>query len=677
MAPEQIEGREVTARSDIYALGLVLYEVFTGRRALTATTIEELIRQQTSGDITSPSGVVSTLDPAVERAILRCLDPDPRSRPASAIAVSAALPGGDPLAAALAAGETPSPEMVAAAGDRAREMPLAAALSIGAAVVVLLLICAGLADRATIFGRVPLPKSTEVLADRAGSIREALGYRDTPADRVNGWRYDAALIEWLGDSANRPRWTDASAGRLPVVAFWQRTSSSPFIPFDSTGSINLDDPPTLTPGMVTVETDAQGRLRRFLAVPPRVDAASSTNGSVPAIDWDAILTAAGFDPASVRESPPSRMPPVFADERRAWNATQPGTDLAVRIEAAAWQGMPVALEIIGPWSKPDDALGAAPRWRGIGQTAFVLTLLGAAAALARRNLKSGRADRQGAFRVGALTCLVLIAAWVVGHHVSDVNAERERLFSSIGLALFIGGAMYIVYLALEPFVRRSWPTMLVGWSRVVAGRWRDARVSRDVLLGVGCGALIALSEFAFVLLPPLAGLDEPSLLAPSIRPLVNGRHTAMAILNALNEGLQNGLLVVLEFAIFRAGALLATSRLSGTRTRAERIATAIAFAAVVAFSHLNNDGSGGWLGFLVRTATVTVILVAVLRIGLLGAVFMFFAERLLTDLPLTLDNGRIYATTSWVTLAIVAALACGALAFLRAPAGTMSRPASP
>ena len=43
--PEQFSGVELTARSDLYSLGLVLYELFTGRRAFTAPTIAELVRQ--------------------------------------------------------------------------------------------------------------------------------------------------------------------------------------------------------------------------------------------------------------------------------------------------------------------------------------------------------------------------------------------------------------------------------------------------------------------------------------------------------------------------------------------------------------------------------------------------------------------------------------------------------
>src|ERR1700736_3044751 len=117
MAPGQLAGKEVTAKSDLYSLGLVLYEVLTGKRAFVATTLPELMRLREESVPTSPSSLVRDLDPLLERVVLRCLERDPALRPASALQVAAALPGGDPLAAALAAGETPSPQMVAAAGE--------------------------------------------------------------------------------------------------------------------------------------------------------------------------------------------------------------------------------------------------------------------------------------------------------------------------------------------------------------------------------------------------------------------------------------------------------------------------------------------------------------------------------------------------------------------------------
>jgi serine/threonine-protein kinase len=116
MAPEQLKGTGVTARSDIYSLGLVLYELFTGRKPYEAASVQQLIDLQDSVNLTNMTSVAADVDPTVEKVIRRCLEPDPAKRLGSALAVAAALPGGDPLAAALAAGETPSPEMVAAAG---------------------------------------------------------------------------------------------------------------------------------------------------------------------------------------------------------------------------------------------------------------------------------------------------------------------------------------------------------------------------------------------------------------------------------------------------------------------------------------------------------------------------------------------------------------------------------
>src|SRR5205807_5698893 len=96
--PEQLAGRDVSARSDIYSLGLILYEILTGKRAFEASTLPELIKLREQGTITNPSTLVRDLDPLIERVILRCLELQPEKRPSTALQVAAALPGGDPLA---------------------------------------------------------------------------------------------------------------------------------------------------------------------------------------------------------------------------------------------------------------------------------------------------------------------------------------------------------------------------------------------------------------------------------------------------------------------------------------------------------------------------------------------------------------------------------------------------
>src|SRR3954468_23045363 len=82
MAPEQLTGTEVSAQSDLYAVGLILYEMFTGKLPFQADTVAEITRLRTESRATNPSTVIGDLDKGIERAILRCLEPDPKMRPA-------------------------------------------------------------------------------------------------------------------------------------------------------------------------------------------------------------------------------------------------------------------------------------------------------------------------------------------------------------------------------------------------------------------------------------------------------------------------------------------------------------------------------------------------------------------------------------------------------------------
>src|SRR5437773_1430697 len=66
MSPEQLEGKTFTVRSDIYSLGLVLYELFTGKRAFEASTLNELIKLRRSDTTpTTPTSIIKDLDPLV------------------------------------------------------------------------------------------------------------------------------------------------------------------------------------------------------------------------------------------------------------------------------------------------------------------------------------------------------------------------------------------------------------------------------------------------------------------------------------------------------------------------------------------------------------------------------------------------------------------------------------
>jgi len=351
MSPEQLEGHELTARSDIYSLGLVLYEIFTGKRAFEPVTFDELLRLRRSDSTpTSPAQHVPELDPLIERVIFRCLERDPAKRPSSALQVAAALPGGDPLAAALAAGETPSPEMVAAAPKQGALKPAVAISLLGAALLLLAFIC--FFSRATMLHRhVPLEKSPEVLRDRAAELVKKFGYTSAAADSIYGIGLDRRYLEYVRDTNPSPsRWQTLKSGQPAAIYFWYRQSPGSF-DVSNGGDVDENTPARVLPGMTTITLDTLGRLRSFYAVPPQSAPAAETSS----FDWSTLLKESGLDQANLQPVSPIWTPPHEATARAAWAGSYPDRpELKFHIEAAAFADKPVYFQILHVWDQAHD-----------------------------------------------------------------------------------------------------------------------------------------------------------------------------------------------------------------------------------------------------------------------------------------------------------------------------------
>ncbi len=92
MAPGLFHHVQPSIQSDLYALGLVLYEVATGREPFGGVPADGL---ETVAKLVPPSVLCPEIEPALERAILQCLEKDPARRPESAQAIAALLPDHD------------------------------------------------------------------------------------------------------------------------------------------------------------------------------------------------------------------------------------------------------------------------------------------------------------------------------------------------------------------------------------------------------------------------------------------------------------------------------------------------------------------------------------------------------------------------------------------------------
>jgi serine/threonine-protein kinase len=437
MSPEQKSGTGVSERSDLYSLGLVLFELFTGHRYT--------------------PGETAGLRPEIGSVIGRCLREVPAERPETPIAVSRALPGGDPLAMAMRAGETPKPEVVAAAGDRkGLRRPVALAL---AAVAI-----GGFFLHAMLWERAQMPTlPPEELRVRARDVLRGLERGRELRNEVYGLTFDEEQFAL---------WKSRMAGKALLIPhrFWYRTSPVPLGTRRVTNSsvISRENPPLDLPGMRLVELDMQGRLVRV----EWVRDAREPAGAMPP-DWMRLLALTGAQEGRLREA-------SSAGDGFGWNYRDEA-GIEYWIDGLVERGNLRRYWVRVP-TKPKAPPGPAAWLFGCG-------LAGLALIFAIRNLRLGRVDGRGA----TVLTLTLFAASalrsvLMGSDLFHWNANITPLDSLMG-SLTFSGVLGLGYLAAEPLVRRRWPQVLVTWTGLLRGDWRNPAVGKDILAGMAVAVL--------------------------------------------------------------------------------------------------------------------------------------------------------------------------------------------
>jgi serine/threonine-protein kinase len=644
MAPEQLAGKEVTQRSDIYSLGLVLYELFTGKRVFEAKSLHELMELHEKSTPPTPSSHVKDIEPLVERVILRCLEKDPQKRPASAIQVAAALPGGDPLAAALAAGETPSPEMVAAAGEKTGLRP-AVAIACLVAVIAGLIIIALLGNKVNWQAQLLRENSPDVLAHKARDIINRLGYPDPPADSGFGLNYNNDYLRYVNQNdKSGNRLNQVMKGQPSALFFWYRESPRYLQArtWDSGGWVSSSDPPRDVVGMVNVELDPFGRLLFFRAVPPQMD---QTNGAPSAPDWMALFAAAGLDPARFSPTEPKWTPPRFSDARAAWTGVYPDQpDIPLRIEAAAFRGKPVYFQLLAPWNQPQGM--QAIQQRNVGSwilLSVILAILLGAVLLARHNFRQGRGDRRGAFRLALFVFVARMLGWLFGSSHVPAQAEVQIFFFlALSQALLFAGIIWLLYFALEPYVRRRWPDRIISWSRLLSGGLRDPLVGRDVLVGILFGIGFSLINLLSEILSRRLGA------AP--------RGVGMTAWLGARYFIAEGFLNQIGGVLFISLAVLFMLFLLRALTRRQWLAAGIYVLIWVVQNSLNPD-INPMAGVPSSLFFHLLVVIALLRFGLTTFAIGNFVRVLLGNVPLTTDFSAWYGGYTLAALLAVLALA--------------------
>ncbi len=653
LAPEIQAGELPTHSSDIYSLCLMLYELFTGRLPFEAKSAEKRLRLQKAGAPALPDP--DEIDPAIRKAIARGLAPAPEERFDSARELAAALPPRPEIAASAKSGRIVAPETLLVIPHTRLRRPIAWGLLAAALLLLPLAVMLGAAVqpiREVAEGEPPV-----VLVSRARDILRRLGFDSPPKDSLHGYAFEPL------DAAHRNASDSGALPQMSPVRFWYRQSPEQLMPLGLGGPFSsYDDPPARNAGTVGVHLDPKGRLLRLDALPPGIDEWSVGAPDVEP-DWEALFVAGGLELAEFRQVSPAWTPPAFADRRRAWVGSHPDWgNQPIRVEVATFRGLPVGFRVLaGAAPAPDAALSRRPRRLASATSGLLVALwfcagLIAAVQFARRNLRRRTADRPAALRVAMAVFIARMLVWLLGSRPFAVSPDIKLLQAGLARSLLAAALVWILYVALEPMVRSLWRERAASWVRLMYGRFRDALVGRDLLIGVVFGLAALLWAQLYVVVPGWLGFPTPGpgsqsnllwqigqnnveILCESLGG--NARALAMGIFTVVHAMIV-ALFGVIGIALLR----LVLRRAWLSRTTAWLLLTFLTFP------------SDGYPAAAVIAAAISsaLWLTVVIRFGFLSAVTATVVAWLLSSLPMTPAPGTwttgISTSTLLITLAV-------------------------
>ena len=222
------------------------------------------------------------------------------------------------------------------------------------------------------------------------------------------------------------------------------------------------------------------------------------------------LPISGFKPIR-----PFCRPPMYADALAAWEGACPeNPQMPIRVEGASLGGSAVFFEIVPPWTPDWTDAEEGPsrlprRMPPVRLVLYLLTILGGGF-LARQNARRGRGDHRGARKLVVLVLFLGVLDWLLGErHVPILTDEIALFYLWMARATLTAAIAWIAYFAVEPYVRRFWPQILITWNRLLEGKFHDPLVGRDILIGSLCGILLVLVMQLDVLLPARLGSLPP------------------------------------------------------------------------------------------------------------------------------------------------------------------------